>query len=161
VCSSDLNYDLSIPTTGYIVIKTRIKIDSINDGTQRYNVQIGLVGQTNTINPSSALLFNYSLQGDPIGSASSANWQCSAINASTRTWVTTSTAVSFNTWTELEIRANITNALYYINGSLVANITTNIPTTTTYQLPLIQIRKTNGIIARKVIADYFTIDCKY
>jgi hypothetical protein len=155
------NYGLS---SDWMVQNWRVQIPDLNDGTERYYLQIGF-----TSNLSAAiqygLMFVYDLQGTMTGSAASANWQIMAANNSTRTWVTTSTAVAEDSWLNLRIIANNTQAYFYINGVQVGTtITTNLPVTTSAAnviVPIFRIVKTNGTTARTAWADYHTLDIKY
>lgn len=60
----------------------------------------------------------------------SANWQMCCANSGTRTKTATSTAVSAATWYKLEIRVNSgnTSAEFFIDGSSVGTVSTNLPT---------------------------------
>jgi len=155
------NYGL---TTDWMVQNWRIQIPDLNDGTERYYLQIGF-----TSNLSAAiqygLMFVYDLTGTMTGSAASANWQILAANNNTRTWVTTSTAVAEDSWLNLRIIANNTQAYFYIDGVQVGStITTNLPVTTSLanvMVPICRIVKTNGTTARTLWADYHTLDIKY
>jgi hypothetical protein len=155
------NYGL---TSDWFVQNWRIQIPDLNDGTERYYLQIGF-----TSNLSAAiqygLMFVYDLTGTMTGSAASTNWQILAANNNTRTWVTTSTAVAEDSWLNLRIIANNTAAYFYINGVQVGStVTTNLPLTTngaTAILPIVRIVKTNGTTARTLWADYHTLDIKY
>jgi hypothetical protein len=151
-------------TSDWIVQNCRIRIPTLNDGTERYYTQIGF-----TSNLSAAiqygLMFVYDLSGSMTGSASSANWQIMAANNNTRTWVTTNQAVNAGEWINLRIVANETAAYFYINGVQVGNtITSNLPVTTnalTALIPVIRIVKTNGTTARTFWGDYHTLDIRY
>jgi len=110
-------------------------------------------------------MFVYDLTGTMTGSTASSNWQILAANNNTRTWVTTSTAVAEDSWLNLRIIANNTQAYFYIDGVQVGStITTNLPVTTnagTAIVPVARIVKTNGTTVRTLWADYHTLDIKY
>ena len=61
--------------------------------------------------------------------AQSANWRICTAKAGTRTKTNTSVAVAGSTWYNLEIKVNSANSSvdYFINGTNVGTITTNIP----------------------------------
>jgi hypothetical protein len=155
------NYGL---TSDWMVQNWQIQIPDLNDGTERYYLQIGF---TNNLLAAITygLMFVYDLSGTMTGSAASANWQIMAANNNTRTWVTTSTAVAEDSWLNLRIIANDTQAYFYINGVQVGStITTNLPVTTSVAnviRPICRIAKTNGTTIRTAWVDYHTLDIKY
>ena len=89
-----------------------------------------------TANQVDAVSFVYDEGGVSTGSTASANWQVVTSSNSTRTWTTTTTAVGAGTWVKLGIIVNAagTSVGFYINGTLVATHTANIPTGTTRAL---------------------------
>jgi hypothetical protein len=147
-------------TSDYIVMTTRIRIPNLSDGTNSYNIRIGLTSFINQINQNSACIFTYDLSGTQTGSSASSNWQALTTNNNVRTFTNTTTAVSENTWVKLRIVANSSNVFFYVNNTLVATHTTNIPTSVNL-VPYIDIRKTAGSTARTLEVDYSTIDIKY
>lgn len=86
------------------------------------NIYVGLNDTYTSAEPTDGYYFEF----DP---ATSANWRIVAANSSTRTKTTTSTAVSAATWYKLEFRVNSANTSveYFINGSSVGTVTTNLP----------------------------------
>jgi hypothetical protein len=151
-------------TTDWFVQNWRIQIPDLNDGTERYYMQIGFTSNLSTA-IQYGVMFVYDFTGTMTGSAASANWQIMTANNNTRTWVTTATAVAADTWLNLRIIANNTAAYFYINGVQVGTtITTNLPVTTSaanIMSPTFRIVKTNGTTARTLWADYHTLDIKY
>jgi len=147
-------------TSDYIVMTTRIRIPNLSDGTNSYNIRIGLTSTINQINQNSACIFTYDLSGTQTGSSASANWQALTAISNVRTFTNTTTAVSENTWVKLRIVANSSNVFFYVNNTLVATHTTNLPTSLNL-FPYIDIRKTAGSTARTLEVDYSTIDIKY
>jgi hypothetical protein len=148
-----------ILTSDYIVMTTRIRIPDLSDGTNSYYIRVGLTNTMNQANQAHACIFTYDLSGTQTGSSASANWQALTANTNVRTFTNTTTAVSANTWVKLRIVANSSNVFFYVNNTLVATHTTNIPTTNL--TPYIDIRKTAGSTARTLEVDYSTIDIKY
>jgi hypothetical protein len=146
-------------TSDYIVMTTRIRIPDLSDGTNSYNLRIGMVNSLNQVNIGNGCIFTYDSIGTQTGSSASANWQALTANTNVRTFTNTTTAVSANTWVKLRIVANSSNVFFYVNNTLVATHTTNIPTTNL--VPYIDIRKTAGSTARTLEVDYSTIDIKY
>lgn len=82
-------------------------------------------------------------------------------SGSSRSWTTTSVAVSASTWYTLrmEINAAATQVDFYINNTLVKSETTNIPTVATGLMH--QIYKTVGTTARTADVDYVYFKQKY
>jgi hypothetical protein len=139
---------------------TRIRIPNLSDGTNSYNIRIGMVNSLNQVNIGDGCIFTYDLSGTQTGSSASSNWQALTANTNVRTFTNTATSVSANTWVKLRIVANSSNVFFYVNNTLVATHTTNIPTSVNL-VPYIDIRKTAGSTARTLEVDYSTIDIKY
>jgi hypothetical protein len=148
----------SFATTDPALSTYRVKLNNLNDGTDRFFLQIGLIDATAT-NIANGYYFTYDLSGTQTGSATSANWQCVTANGSTRTWTTTSTSVGTGSWVTLSIRVTTSKVIFYINNSIVAEHSTNITTANTGMV--IRIIKTNGTNARTLDADYITFDQWY
>jgi len=136
----------------------RVKLNNLNDGTDRFFIQIGFIDAFGT-NIANGYYFTYDLSGTQTGSATSANWQCVTANGSTRTWTTTSTAVATGSWVTFAIRVTSSKVIFYINNSIVAEHTTNI--TTNNSAMSTRIVKTNGTNARTMDVDYITFDQWY
>ena len=150
-------------TSDWMLQHWRIQIPALSDGTESFWVALGsslsiLAGYQ------TGFLFVYDTQGTMTGSAASGNWQITAANGASRTWVTTSTAVAAGAWVNLRILANNTAAYFYVDGVLVGTITTNLPITSSVSnaiTPICNITKTAGTTARTVWVDYHTLDIKY
>ncbi len=65
------------------------------------------------------------------------NWFCGAHGASASTWVDSGVAAAANTVYKFEIRATATSARYFINGSQVCSISTNLPLGNVLLYPMI------------------------
>jgi len=93
------------------------------------------------------------------GIGASANWKCVTGNAGTRTSTDSTIAVTASAWVKLriEINANATSVGFYINDTLVATHTTNIPATTTALYFLNGIQKTTGLTSINMYGDYFSL----
>ncbi len=148
----------SFATTDPALSTYRVKLNNLNDGTDRFFVQIGFIDAFGT-NIANGYYFTYDLSGTQTGSATSANWQCVTANGSTRTWTTTSTAVATGSWATFAIRVTSSKVIFYINNSIVAEHTTNITTNNTAMSA--RIIKTNGTNARTMDVDYITFDQWY
>jgi hypothetical protein len=148
----------SFATTDPALSTYRVKLNNLNDGTDRFFIQIGFIDAFGT-NIANGYYFTYDLSGTQTGSATSANWQCVTANGSTRTWTTTSTAVATGSWATFAIRVTTSKVIFYINNSIVAEHTTNITTNNTAMST--RIIKTNGTNARTMDVDYITFDQWY
>lgn len=101
----------------------------LSNGTDTYQTRIGFGNQSAATLPTNGAYFVYD-------STTSANWQCVCVAASTKTQVTTTVAVKAKTtrdatfWQRLTVVANAagTQVDFYIDGTNVATITTNVPT---------------------------------
>ena len=93
------------------------------------------------------------------GLGASPNWKCVTGNGGTRTSTDSTIAVTASAWTKLriEINANATSVGFYINDTLVATHTTNIPATTTAMYFLNGIQKTTGLTSVNIYGDYFSL----
>ncbi|MFY9345588.1 MAG: hypothetical protein WAT39_24065 [Planctomycetota bacterium] len=84
-------------------------------------VRIGFSNGTATTDPSNGVFFEYD-------QALSANWRIRCGNAGTYTTTTSSTAVAFSAWLKLKITWDGTTVTFYVNGTSIGTITTNVPT---------------------------------
>lgn len=145
---------------GTWVYETAVKIATLSDGTNRYQLMIGFVDNFSSANQIDAVYFLYDEGGVTTGSAASANWQIVTSNSSTRTFTTTSTAVAAASWITLRIEVNAagTRADFFINGSNVGNTTTNIPSSAGRECGFgWGIMKSIGTTARTVSVDYLMV----
>ncbi len=115
---------------GAMSYETAVNIATLSTGTQRYQLVIGLFDTATAANQVDAVSFVYDEGGVSTGSAASANWQIRTASNSTRSWTTTTTAVAAATWYKLRVEVNAagTSATFYINGTNVGTIATNIAT---------------------------------
>jgi hypothetical protein len=159
--SSTIN-QLYVPSSNWFVYTTRVRIPTLNDGTQKFYVNFGILPAVPSATLTEGVGFLYDLDGTTTGSTGSANWQTYSVNNSTRTFNQnyTGVAVAANTWTKLKVIFNSTEAYYYIDGTLVARHTSNLPAENNIA-PCYAIIKTAGIVARTYQIDYSTIDIKY
>lgn len=87
----------------------------------------------------------------------SVNWLCCCANNSVRTKTDSGVAVAAASWLKLKIIVNAagTAAMFYVNGTLVATVTTNIPTAAGRESALLQIiLKSVGVTNRTFIMDW-------
>jgi hypothetical protein len=142
---------------GSWVYETFIEVDTLSTLTEQFRFITGFATQASVINEVNAIIFTYDSAGLRNGTAASANWQCVTSDNNTRTLTTTSVAVT-TTWTKLriEINAAATEVKFYINGTLVATHTQNIPTFANSRFLIMkqQIVKSAGTTNRSVYCDY-------
>lgn len=103
---------------------TLIRIPTLATATEDYIIRVGLGTATNA-DHANGIYFEYAR-------ASSINWRCRTASASSRTTLTTSTAVVNNAWINLRWVCNAagTSVEFFIDSVSQGTITTNIPTTT-------------------------------
>ncbi len=148
---------------GLTLYETAVNVTTLSDATNRYSMVVGFYDST-TANQVDAVSFVYDEGGVSTGSTASANWQVVTSSNSTRTWTTTTTAVGAGTWVKLGIIVNAagTSVGFYINGTLVATHTANIPTGTARALGFgSRILKSVGTTARTVDIDYLQAEMEF
>lgn len=137
--------------SGAVYIKCgTVQFANLATGTDNYYGFFGLVNGATTqgTQPTSGVWFQY--END-----SSANWRMCTATSSTFTRTNTSTAVAAATSYTLGIFINAagSSATFYINGSSVGTISTNIPTSTQLDF-LMGLTKEAGTNARIMTLDY-------
>lgn len=106
----------------YVLEMPDFRLTNLNSGTDSCQAFAGFGDNWNTTNrPTDGAYFWYS--------ASSANFRCVTTSNGVNTETITSTAVAANTNYDFKIVANRFQVLFYINNTLVATHTTNIPVT--------------------------------
>jgi hypothetical protein len=110
--------------------ETSILLPALSVLIDRYRTTHGFASTTGITDETNGVFFTYDEGGTINGTTASPNWVCISVAGSVRTLTTTSVPVSNTSWTKLRIsvNANATSVSYYINGTLVATHTTNIPT---------------------------------
>jgi hypothetical protein len=142
-------YQTGITTTGYFthinegfivnqfifgggawVFESYVNVETLSDLTNRFRFVSGFGNAPTNASEQNGAFFTYDEGGIQNGTVASPNWQCVTTLASTRTLTTTTTAVVDSAWTKLRIEVNAagTSVTFFINGTLVATHTTNIPT---------------------------------
>jgi hypothetical protein len=146
--------------SGSISLETYVTVETLSTVTERFMFYFGYAGgSSNYLNIPNGILFSYDEGGVQFsGGAATPNWKCYTRAASgTVTLTTTSIPVVAAQWYKLRIDVNAAgnSVAFYIDGTLVATHTTNIPATTTGMLITSLINKTAGTTARSLLTDYF------
>ena len=140
--------DQFVPGKGKMYFAGRVYVPALSDGTDRYGFRVGF-GDSDWGEMVDGVYFEYD--------HTDTHWKCVCAASSTRTKFTTTVTVAALTFYNLgvEINAAGTEAKFYINDTLVATITTNIPTAS-YQRTAMGawIVKTLGSTARAAYIDY-------
>ena len=139
-----------------LLLENLIQLSALSDGTNTYQFHFGWQNSISAINPTIALLFQYS------STLNSGNWVCYANNLGATTTVNTSTAAAAGSWVKLKIvyTYSDTTARFYVNGTLVGTISTNITSNTSWQIGQ-QIVKSAGGTAAYFLIDYFKFRAVY
>lgn len=146
---------------GAWVFETFVNVETLSDITNRFRFVTGFADNPTNGSESNGTFFTYDEGGIQNGTIASPNWQCVTSVGAVRTLTTTATAVVALAWVKLRIEVNAagTSVTFYINGTLVATHTTNIPTfvsaTNTRGFNVKQgILKITGLTNRSVFCDY-------
>jgi len=144
---------------GAWIYETSINLSNLSTATERFRFISGFGSVTSATVEINGVFFTYDEGGTLNGTAASPNWQCVTAANNVRTLTTTSTAVTAAAWNKLRIEINAagTSAAFYVNGTLVATHTTNIPLYSDSRFVLAKqgIYKTIGITNRVMFVDYW------
>jgi len=146
---------------GSWVFETFVCVETLSDAANRFRFVSGFGDQATNTSEGNGVFFTYDEGGIQNGTIASPNWQCVTSVASVRTLTTTTTSVTAGAWTRLRIEVNAagTSVSFFINGTLAATHTTNIPTwispSNTRGFDVKQsILKSIGTTNRSVFCDY-------
>jgi len=142
---------------GVMTLAASVLFNTVSDSTNRYRATIGYGNQATSAAEVNGIFFTYDEGGTANGTSASPNWQCVTTANSVRTLTTTSVTVSTTAWHNLKIEVNADGTLvaFYIDNTLVATHTTNIPSGTSQTVtPRINISKTLGTTSRFFHMDY-------
>lgn len=131
-----------------ISMEWRVNVPVLSTAAQEFGFICGLATATTTLTQSNGLYFLYNrlVYGDV--------WVVVAANGGIVTATATATAVSTTNFQKLRIdTVDGTSAAFYIDGTLVGTLTTNIPTSTQVGL-LTGVFKSAGTTSRNVRVDY-------
>ena len=138
---------------GEVRFRAIVKIQTLNNGTDSFEVRVGFSDNTTVNSPTDAVHFVYN--------AGSLNWICSTLSAGVGLPATDSgVAVVANQWYRMEIIVNddASEAYYYIDGVLVHTEISNIPTGSARRTGIISgIRKIAGTNVRYYYTDYLEV----
>ena len=144
------NQDAMEFTGGAHVFETSITcVSNVSTSAERYILYAGFFDSL-TATPGEGAYFRYS---DDVNGG---DWECVTVSASTETLTDSNVAVTAGTFNKLRIEVNGagTEAKFYIDGTLVATHTTNMPGSTDRLGVGVNMRKTVGTTARTLRNDY-------
>jgi hypothetical protein len=136
---------------GEIQLETRVRFTILSDAIQEYAYFFGF-GNANAAIPSNGVFFGYNRVVD------GHFWSINTVNNSVATKTVLANTVSNFVWYKLKIIINAaaTSVDFYLNGSLVGTLTTNIPTGSGRECgPGVSIKKSVGTAPRSMEHDYF------
>lgn len=138
---------------GYRYTKCFVQIPVRSASTQRFVATVGY-GDSGAVSgaPTDGIYFSH------IDTENSGNWTCYTAKGGIRTRINSGVAVDITKYQRLdiEVMADASLVNFYIDGSWVGQITTNIPNGLTNQTgPLFKIEKSGGTTARTMAVDYF------
>ena len=145
--------------SGKITLETYVAVETLSTATERFFTFFGYAVPSNWQSNANAIFFSYD-EGGAVNFASgsaSPNFKCYTKLANVTTLTTTSVPVVASQWYKLRIDINNAgnSVSFYIDGTLVATHTTNIPASTTGMSVVNLINKTIGTTARTMQTDYF------
>jgi hypothetical protein len=140
---------------GTWMYESYIEVNTLSDVTNRFRFISGFGNVASSGTETNGAFFTYDEGGVSNGTIASPNWQCVTTVGAVRTLTTTSVAVT-TTWTKLRIivNADATEVKFYIDGTLVATHTTNIPVLPNRFKVKQMIAKALGTGNRFVFCDY-------
>jgi hypothetical protein len=140
---------------GNWMYESYIEVNTLSDATNRFRFVSGFGNVASSGTETNGAFFTYDEGGVSNGTIASPNWQCVTTVGAVRTLTTTSVAVT-TTWTKLRIivNADATEVKFYIDGTLVATHTTNIPVLPNRFKVKQMIAKALGTVNRFVYCDY-------
>jgi hypothetical protein len=147
---------------GAWVFETFVNVETLSDASNRFRFVSGFGNAPTNGADTNGAFFTYDEGATQNGTAATPNWQCVTSVSAVRTLTTTTSVVTAGAWVKLRIEVNAaaTSVTFYVNGTLVATHTTNIPTWVSAANPRAfnvkqSIVKTIGTTTRSVFCDYF------
>lgn len=141
--------------TSELYFETALYLDDLSDGTNTFIIHAGFFDSL-TAAGTNGIRFEYT---DAAGTG--AQWDCVTRDASTETRTAVGANVVLQQWYKLAILVNAAGSSveFYIDGTLVATHTTNIPTGTGKRMGSgYNIRKTVGIGQKDLWCDYIFVE---
>jgi hypothetical protein len=143
---------------GAWVFETSINLSNLSTALERFRTFHGFSTSVSQGTETDGVFFTYEEGGIFNGTAASPNWQCVTVANSVRTLTTTSTAVTASAWNKLRIEVNAagTSVAFFVNGTLVATHTTNIPLGSNARYLNVKqgLYKATGLTSRTMYVDY-------
>lgn len=146
-----------VPGQGSMVFMFRVAVEALSTSTEEYNLKVGLFDQTGTGDAVDGIYFDYdrALAGD--------FWRIAAAGTSTRTKVTSATAVNTNyiwlmavtnpAWTSVDYFAKANASTTWTDLGNISDA--NVPTATEMVAPIMKLEKTVGTTQRNADIDSF------
>jgi hypothetical protein len=138
--------------------ETSFNIQTLSVLAERFRVISGFGATSGGATETDGVFITYDEGGTANGTAASPNWQCVTVANSVRTLTTTTTAVTASAWNKLRIEINAagTSASFYVNGTLLATHTTNIPLGSNSRFVMVKngLAKALGVTNRALYVDY-------
>lgn len=141
---------IAISTSNRYNYGVKLRLEDLSDGTDTYHIMSGYSDHNNDFASAvDAICFTYT------DATSSGQWVCHTRSNSTTTSTASGVTVAADTDYELTITVFNTEVKFYINGSLVATHTTNIPSGTARETSIANtIRKSAGTTSRKMYLEW-------
>lgn len=147
-----------LPGQGLFVMEWRVRMPTISTALEKFVVRIGFHDATSSTVPVDGVWFEVD-EG-----VNSGQWQLKASSNSTATTTNSVSAPAANTWYKLRVDINAagTSAEFFIDGSSVGTVASNIPTGTGRGTsPAVFIVKSVGTTSRTIDIDYALIYQKF
>ena len=139
--------------------ETSFNLSNLSTALERFRFVSGFCSANGSVVETDGVFFTYDEGGTANGTAASPNWQCVTVANSVRTLTTTATAVTNSVWHKLRIEINAagTSVSFYLNGTLLATHTTNIPLYSNSRFVMLKqgIFKATGTTNRVMFVDYW------
>lgn len=142
---------------GTYTVEWLVSIEDLSTAVDEYALRFGLGDTTGGADFGNGVYFEYDRTVNT-------NWLIKTAQAATRTTTDSMVAVAADQWDRftIEINADATSVEYFINGTSVGTITTNIPNggaATDGVGPDLMLVKSAGTNGRQIYADYFRMQC--
>jgi len=141
---------IGLDATNVLTYHAVVRFPILPDGTNTHSCSFGMATNSTTFG-------NDFVLGRMIWTGAAVRWQLSTSAAGTPTNTTAATGPSANTYYDLKITATTTTVTMFIDGTQVAENTTNIPNSTTqYMMLVIKNLKSAGAVGRNCEIDYIS-----